>query len=61
MGIKVEHVPFAELNEAWKQADKDESRAVADRWAKEAKRIEGVTRGDAGDFGGDVSGGEGAA
>ena len=25
MGIKVEHVPFAELNEAWKQADKDES------------------------------------
>lgn len=44
MGIKIEQLPFAELNEAWQQADKDESRAVADRWAKEAKRIEGVTR-----------------
>ena len=44
MGVKVEHLPFAELNEAWKQADKDESRAVADRWTKEAKRVEGVSR-----------------
>jgi len=44
MGVQVEHIPFAELNEAWKQADKDESRAVADRWAKAAKRIEGVSR-----------------
>ena len=44
LGVKIEHVPFAELNEAWKQADKDEARAVADRWMKEAKRIEGVSR-----------------
>lgn len=44
MGVKVEQIPFAELNEAWKQADKDEARAVADRWAKEAKRVEGVSR-----------------
>jgi len=44
MGVKVEHVPFAELNEAWKQADKDETRAVADRWAKSARKIEGVSR-----------------
>jgi hypothetical protein len=44
MGIQVEMVPFAELNDAWKQADKDETRAVADRWQKEAKRVEGVTR-----------------
>jgi hypothetical protein len=44
MGINIEQVPFAELNEAWQQADKDEARTVADRWAKEAKRIEGVTR-----------------
>jgi hypothetical protein len=44
MGVKVEHVPFAELNEAWKQADKAESCAVADRWAKEAKKVEGVSR-----------------
>ena len=44
MGVKVEMIPFAELNEAWKQADKDEARAVADRWQKEATRVEGVTR-----------------
>ena len=44
MGVKVEHIPFAELNEAWKQADKDETRAVADRWAKSARKIEGVSR-----------------
>jgi hypothetical protein len=44
MGVKVELIPFAELNEAWKQADKDETRAVADRWTKTAKRIDGVTR-----------------
>ena len=44
MGVKVEQIPFAELNEAWKQADKDETRAVADRWNKTAKRIEGVSR-----------------
>ncbi len=44
MGVKVERIPFAELNEAWKQADKDESRAVADRWTKAAQRIEGVSR-----------------
>jgi len=40
----VEQLPFAELNDAWKQADKDETRAVADTWAKAAKRIEGVSR-----------------
>jgi hypothetical protein len=44
MGVKVEQIPFAELNDAWKQADKDETRAVADRWTKTAKRIEGVSR-----------------
>jgi hypothetical protein len=44
MGVKVQNLPFGELNEAWKQADKDESRAVADRWAKEAKKVEGVSR-----------------
>ena len=44
MGVKVEQLPFAELNEAWKQADRDETRAVADRWAKDARRIEGVSR-----------------
>ena len=43
MGVKVEHLPFAELNAAWKEADKDESRAVADRWTKAAKKVEGAT------------------
>ena len=44
MGIKVDQIPFAELNEAWQKADKDEARGVADRWTKGAKRIEGVSR-----------------
>lgn len=44
MGIPVVHVPFAEVNEAWKAADKDESRAVADRWEKTAVKVEGVSR-----------------
>ena len=56
MGIKVEHVPFAELNDAWKQADKDEARAVADRWTKAAKKIEGVSARNARNLRGDVSG-----
>ena len=44
LGIKVQLVPFAELNEAWKTADKDEARAVADRWTKTATKVEGVSR-----------------
>lgn len=44
MGIQIQHLPFAELNDAWKNADRDEARAVADQWAKTAKRIEGVSR-----------------
>jgi hypothetical protein len=43
MGIPVENVPFAELNEAWKLADKDESRAMADYWAKTATEVTEVT------------------
>jgi len=44
MGIPVVSLPFAELNEAWAAADKDEVRTVADRWMKTAARIEGVSR-----------------
>jgi len=44
MGIPVEHVPFAVVNEAWAAADKDESRAIADRWLKSAALVEGVSR-----------------
>lgn len=43
-GIPVQKIPFAELNEAWRTADRDESRAVADAWERGAARIDGVTR-----------------
>jgi hypothetical protein len=43
MGIKIVNVPFAEVNDAWKAADKDESHAVAQRWIQGAEKVEGVT------------------
>jgi len=36
MGIPLENVSFAEVNDAWKAADKDEARAIAERWQKDA-------------------------
>jgi len=44
LGIAVENVTFAEVNEAWKAADREASRAVADRWQKNARVVEGVSR-----------------
>jgi hypothetical protein len=44
MGIPVVYIPFSELNNAWAAADKDEARAIADRWTKTADRVEGVSR-----------------
>ena len=44
MDIPIEHVPFAEVNEAWKSADKDKARAIADRWQKNATAVIGVSR-----------------
>lgn len=44
MGIPVEFAPFQELNDAWLAADKDEARAIADRWEKGSARTEGVPR-----------------
>jgi hypothetical protein len=44
MGIEVVQVPFAEVNDAWEVADKDQARAIADRWQKTAAVIEGVSR-----------------
>jgi hypothetical protein len=43
MGIEVIDVPFDKVNDAWAAADKDEARAVADRWTRTAARIEGVS------------------
>ena len=42
MGIEVVDVPFAEVNDAWAAADKEDARAIADRWHKTAARVEGV-------------------
>lgn len=44
MGIEAVLVPFEELNAAWKAADKDQARAVADRWQKDARAITDVSR-----------------
>lgn len=44
LGIQIQPLSFAELNEAWKNADQDEARAVADGWQKAAKKVEGVSR-----------------
>ena len=44
IGIPLEYVSFAEVNEAWKVADKDESRAVANRWRKNAATVIDVSQ-----------------
>jgi hypothetical protein len=44
MGIEVVNVPFAEVNEAWEKADKDQSRAIADRWQQAAAEVRDVNR-----------------
>ncbi|UCD56081.1 MAG: hypothetical protein JSV16_09515, partial [Candidatus Hydrogenedentota bacterium] len=44
MGIPMERVSFAEVNDAWKAADKDESRAMARRWRKNATAVIDVSR-----------------
>ena len=43
-GIPVVRVAFAEINDAWSAANKDEARAVADRWQKTASEVVGVSR-----------------
>ena len=44
MGIPLDQVSFAEVNEAWKNADQAGSAALADRWQKDATKVEGVSR-----------------
>ncbi len=44
MGIDVVNVPFAEVNQSWEAADKEEARAIAARWEKSAAKVEGVDR-----------------
>jgi hypothetical protein len=44
LGIPAERVAFEEVNDAWKAADKDAAKAIADRWQKTARAVTGVTR-----------------
>ena len=44
LGIQVTEIPYAEVNDAWKAADKDQAREVADMWQKRASRIADVSR-----------------
>jgi L-fucose isomerase-like protein len=43
MGVPVIQIPFAEVNDAWAAADKDEAKAIAARWMKTAALVEGVS------------------
>ena len=43
MGIPVIKVPFAEVNATWEAADKDQAKAIVDRWKKTAAVIDGVS------------------
>jgi len=43
LGLVVEKIGFEELNEAYKQADRDEAREIAAGWQKEAAVIQDVT------------------
>jgi hypothetical protein len=43
-GIPMEWLSFEEINRAWEAADRDESRAVADRWQEAATEVIGVSR-----------------
>jgi hypothetical protein len=43
MGVPVIQIPFAEVNQAWAAADKDEARTIADRWEKTAAVVDGVS------------------
>jgi hypothetical protein len=39
MLMPVEFITFAEVNEAWSSADKDEAKSVAERWLKSARNV----------------------
>jgi len=44
LGIKIQPITFAELNDAWAAADKEEAQTLADQWIKNARKIEDVSR-----------------
>jgi hypothetical protein len=44
LGVQVAEIPYAELNDAWKAADKEKSKEIADAWQRRASKIAGVPR-----------------
>lgn len=44
LGVQVMEIPYAEVNDAWKKADKEKAGAVADRWETRAAKIIDVSR-----------------
>ena len=59
MGIPMEYVSFAEVNDAWKAADKDLALEMAQRWQKNAAAVIDVSADTLENICGDVSGYEG--
>lgn len=43
MGIPLEYIPFAEINDAWSKADKGKSAEIARGWQKSALEVVGVS------------------
>ena len=43
-GVPLIYLPFSELNEAWKVADKDQAKDIAAKWTKGAQKIENVSQ-----------------
>jgi hypothetical protein len=41
-GIECVNIPFAEVNAAWEAADRDQAKAIAERWQDAAELVEGV-------------------
>jgi hypothetical protein len=39
MGIPLEYISFAEVNQAWENADKDEANEIAERWVKSSTEV----------------------
>lgn len=39
MGIPLEYISFAEVNQAWKNADQDEAKNIAERWVKNSSEV----------------------
>lgn len=39
LGIPLEYIPFSEVNDAWRSADRDESRSIAELWQRTAQSV----------------------